>query len=242
VNYYELFKKYVNDSGLTLGEIADALDKHGYNVSKGYISMLQNGKTPNPATAEFNRAFAEITGGDVEYLLTLALIEKAPPEIKEKFIRMNKLKELNKELQEVTTVNERTSVYMASGEVKPVPLLKSVSNNENFNDSKIGVEYVKTKSILNQSAFSLVVMDDSMSGDYIIKGDIVICVETDALNSNEIGVVSIRGEAATIKRMNCQNDVCMIIPSNPKLQPTLEKLDQVKVFGKVIEVRRITTT
>lgn len=67
---------------------------------------MQNGKTPNPATDELNRALAEITGGDIEKLLLAAVIERAPEEIKEKFKKLEKLKSLKCEYLDAIVAKE----------------------------------------------------------------------------------------------------------------------------------------
>ena len=87
-------------------------------------------------------------------------------------------------------------------------------------------------------AFALTVKGDSMIGDMIMSGDIVICLSQKEVTSSDIAIVAVDGETATLKRVKCQGDMCILMPSNPKLEPQLVPASQVEILGKVIEVRR----
>lgn len=239
MNYYELLKTYIKESGLSLSEISDKLKDHGYQVSKGYISQLQNGKTDNPATIELNRALAQVTGGDVEKLLTSALIEKAPPEIKEKFEKLNKLKELRGEYLKAQVVEDSSSEYIAENLIK-IPLLGSIAAGQPIDRIEFieDVEFVNKSVIRHHEGFALRVKGDSMIGDNIIDGDIVICIKQSEISPTDIAVVAIDGELATVKRVKCEGDVCLLMPSNPKMQPMIVHSSKIEIIGKVVEVRR----
>lgn len=240
MNYYELLKDYIKKSGLSLSEISERLtDEHGYKISKGYISQLQNGKTENPATSDLNRALAAVTGGDVEKLLTAAFIEKAPEEIKEKFIKLEKLKDLKKEYSQALVIEETPAQYIAENLVK-VPVLGSIAAGQPIDriEHIEDMEYVNASVVRGKQAFCLRIKGDSMIGDNIVEGDIVICVKQSEVSANDIAVVAIDGETATVKRIKCQNEICILMPSNPKLQPTIVEASKVEIIGKVVEVRR----
>ncbi|SDR83388.1 repressor LexA [Paenibacillaceae bacterium GAS479] len=240
INYYELLKSYIKESGLTLAEVADQLNiKHGYQISKGYISQLQNAKTDNPATPELNRALAEVTGGDVEKLLTAALIEKAPIEIKEKFEKLNMLKEKRAAYAQAQIVEESSSEYLA-GNITKVPVLGSIAAGQPIDRIELieDVEYVNKSVIRSGEAFALKVKGDSMIGDNILDGDIVICIKQPEVNPTDIAVVAVEGETATIKRVKCMSEMCLLMPSNPKLQPIIVHASSIQIIGKVVEVRR----
>lgn len=240
MNYYELLKTYIKCSGLSLSEISERLKEHGFNISKGYISQLQNGKTENPATVELNRALAAVTGGDVEKLLTAALIEKAPAEIKEKIERLNTLKKLKSEYDAVAVKEVKNEFNFNYDKLVKIPLLGVIAAGQPIDRIEMieDFEYVNADVLRGREAFALRVKGDSMIGDYITEGDVVICVVQKEVTSNEIAVVAVESENATVKRVKCQGDVCMLIPSNPKMQPTLVSSKKVEVLGKVVEVRR----
>lgn len=81
MRYHELLSQLIDNSGLTLGEITLRLAKKNIKISKSYISKLKNGLKP-PASEEINIALAEITNGDVDELVKLAYLEKAPESFK----------------------------------------------------------------------------------------------------------------------------------------------------------------
>ncbi|MEV2910549.1 S24 family peptidase [Paenibacillus larvae] len=115
--------------------------------------------------------------------------------------------------------------YIAAG----LPI--GVENVEDF-------EYVELKYVKGKQAYALRVKGESMIGDNIMNGDIVICIAQKEVTSNEIAVVAVNNESATLKRVKFQNDMCMLIPSHPQMQPMLEHARNVEILGKVVEVRR----
>ncbi|EJW18155.1 LexA family transcriptional regulator [Paenibacillus alvei] len=238
MNYHELLRKYIADSGLRLNVIAEKLKDYNYNVSKSYISQLQNGKTPNPATDELNRALAEITGGDVEKLLFAAIIERAPEEVKGKLLRLEKLKSLK---TEYTQVKGTKVPYVTDKDEKfiSVPVLDSITYSKVVEAGKSDrTIYIDRSITQGRRAFALHVSEESMIGDHITIGDVAVCLIQEEVTSNDIAIVAIEEQNATLRRVKFQNDICMLMPSNAAMQPILVASSQVKVLGKVVEVRR----
>ncbi|SYX84660.1 S24 family peptidase [Paenibacillus alvei] len=238
MNYHELLRKYIADSGLRLNVIAEKLKEYNYNVSKSYISQLQNGKTPNPATDELNRALAEITGGDVERLLFAATIERAPEEVKEKLLRLEKLKSLK---NEYTQVKESKVPYVTDKDedLISVPVLDSITYKQVIEADKSDRSIYVDRSITQgRRAFALRVSEESMIGDHITIGDVAVCLVQDEVTANDIAIVAVNEQNATLRRVKYQNDICMLMPSNAAMQPILVASSQIKVLGKVVEVRR----
>ncbi|MHA7963582.1 helix-turn-helix domain-containing protein [Paenibacillus sp. CAU 1782] len=233
--YSELLKEYIKDSGLTLLEIAEALKEHNFNISKGYISQLQNGKTERPATDELTRALCKVLNADAEKLLTASLIEKAPAEIKEKMVRFYALKELQNQYNATLKVSEANSTYIHH-DLQKLPILNSITSIENEQTDEF--VYVDMPKKTTRNLFALRVKGDSMIGDLINDGDIVICESVKEVLPDAIAVVSIKSDAASLMRINKQNDLSILIPSNPKYQPAVMPSSETKVWGRVIEVRR----
>jgi len=241
MNYFEYLKSCIDKSGLTLQEIADQLKEHGFNISKGYISQLQNGKTERPATDELNRALAAVLSVDPEKLLMASMIEKAPEEIKSKMLRLERLKEYKAEYDILSKfqVQESSATY-STEKTSVIPILGSIAAGVPIDqiENLEGVEYVDASYIRGKEAFALRVKGDSMIGDFIANGDVVICIAQVDVLPTDIAVVSVDRETATLKRAKFQGDMCVLFPSNPSTQPTLISADRVKIIGKVIEVRR----
>ncbi|OME23385.1 LexA family transcriptional regulator [Paenibacillus odorifer] len=96
---------------------------------------------------------------------------------------------------------------------------------------------IDSERIKGREAFALRVQGDSMSGDRIQEGDIVIVVKQEEVQPHEIAVVAINEDYATLKRVKPAGDMCMLIPSNPTMSPELVPCKDVKIIGKVVEVK-----
>lgn len=83
MEYHEIVNKYIERSGLSLGEIAKKMTEDGVKVDRSYLSKLKNNDTKNPASEEINRALAKATGGNEEELVKAAYIERAREPIME---------------------------------------------------------------------------------------------------------------------------------------------------------------
>lgn len=238
MKYSELLRTYIKNSGLSLSAISDLLKEEGFSISKGYISMLQNGKT-DPGSEELNRALAKVTGGSVDDLMMAALMEKAPHEIKEKLLRLERLKNLRSELKDTIIVKDPSIEYVSENLIK-VPLLGSIAAGQPIDRIEYieDIEYVHKGVLRGREAFALHVRGDSMTGDNIMPEDIVICVKQQEVTQNDIAVVIVNEESATIKRVQTRGEFCILIPSNPKLQPQIVSSSNVEIIGKVVEVRR----
>lgn len=100
-----------------------------------------------------------------------------------------------------------------------------------------GYTLVDPDVLRGREGFALRVKGDSMSGDRIMDGDIVIVVKQPEVQPHEIAVVAVNGEEATLKRVKIQGDMCMLVPSNPEYEPMLYPAKDVHIIGKVVEVK-----
>jgi len=82
MNYYQLLKQYIEQSGLSHREISRQCKERGTPVSQAYISQIVKGDVP-PASDDVNRVLAAVTGGDPDGLIIAAYKEKAPARIRE---------------------------------------------------------------------------------------------------------------------------------------------------------------
>lgn len=86
--------------------------------------------------------------------------------------------------------------------------------------------------------FALRVVGDSMIGDHILDGDIVLVREQPRVEEGEIAVVVIE-EEATVKRVHARPDGWELRPSNPRHAPIRVGFDEeATVAGKVVGVLR----
>lgn len=121
-----------------------------------------------------------------------------------------------------------------------LPVLGSIAGgtpNERIENIE-GYEWVEKDVLRGREGFILRVKGDSMIGDGIADGDSVVVVKQTEVNPNDIAVVAVNDHEATLKRVKREGDFCMLIPSNPDLQPLLVKASEVHIIGKVIQARK----
>lgn len=86
--------------------------------------------------------------------------------------------------------------------------------------------------------FSLRVRGDSMKDAGIFDGDVVVVRRQPTASSGEI-VVAMVGDEATVKRLRLKRGRVELHPENEAYQPIVPDPSDVKVLGKVVEVRRV---
>jgi len=86
--------------------------------------------------------------------------------------------------------------------------------------------------------FSLRVRGDSMKDAGIFDGDVVIVRRQPAASSGDI-VVAMVGDEATVKRLRLKRGRVELHPENDAYAPIIPDPSDVKVLGKVVEVRRV---
>lgn len=136
------------------------------------------------------------------------------------------------------TLRESLVPYNSS-EMLRLPVLGSVRAGQPLDRIELNEGYtlVDPDLMRGHEGFALRVKGDSMIGDRIQEGDIVIVVKTTEVQPNEIAVVAVDDDEATLKRVKQQGDMCMLIPSNPSMTPDLYPCDKIKIIGKVVEVK-----
>lgn len=95
--------------------------------------------------------------------------------------------------------------------------------------------------ILGTNRFILEVRGDSMLGDNICDGDLIICERREQLRSRDIAVVLIDHQAATLKRVvrNHHDRTVTLVPSNPHHTPMTYAENRLKVQGVYIGLLRL---
>ena len=83
--------------------------------------------------------------------------------------------------------------------------------------------------------FALRIAGESMIGDGILDGDLVVVRKGNFAENGEI-VVALVGEEATVKRIYKEDGRFRLQPSNPKMEPIYA--EEVYVLGKVVTVIR----
>ncbi len=85
--------------------------------------------------------------------------------------------------------------------------------------------------------FALRVRGDSMTGAGILDGDLVVARRQPTARPGEI-VVALVGDESTVKRLRVRGRRLELHPENPAYKPIVADPREVRILGKVIEVRR----
>jgi len=96
---------------------------------------------------------------------------------------------------------------------------------------------VQTRSSPGQ-LFSLRVRGDSMKDAGILDGDVVVVRRQPRADVGDI-VVALVGDEATVKRFRMKRGHIELHPANDAYQPIVPEPGDVKILGKVVEVRRV---
>lgn len=119
-----------------------------------------------------------------------------------------------------------------------MPILGSIRAGEPIDrtENVVGYGLVDADLLCGGEGFSLRVKGDSMTGDRIQDGDIVVVLKQGEVDSNDIAVVAIGEDEATLRRVKLHGDMVMLSSSNPAYEPQLLPAKDVTIFGKVVEV------
>ncbi len=78
-----MLKTAISNTDLSLSKICTKINQYGFNLNKGYLSKLQNGKKP-PASDKVNLILSEVLKIDHLELRAAAYREKLPQDVLEK--------------------------------------------------------------------------------------------------------------------------------------------------------------
>jgi len=88
-----------------------------------------------------------------------------------------------------------------------------------------------------EGLFALRVQGESMRDAGILPGDVVVVRPQPSARSGEI-VVALVGEEATVKRLRLRKGRVELHPANPDFEPLSFDPAEVRILGKVVELRR----
>jgi len=136
-----------------------------------------------------------------------------------------------------TTEILEENFYQNTRELVNIPIVGRVAAgvpilaDENIEDTfPIPIDYVK-----NDTCFMLNVRGDSMSGEGILDGDLVLVRQQPDANDGDI-VVALLEDSATVKLFYRDGEDIRLEPANPAFQPIITQ--ECEVQGKVIGLYR----
>lgn len=128
------------------------------------------------------------------------------------------------------------------GRTRSVPVLGSVPAGPlNLAFEEADSTVLLDPALAGDGTFILKVTGDSMSGDHILPGDLVLVKDQDTAEDGDLVVVLV-GDEATLKRFRRTGGTVTLMPSNPEYQPIIltGAGDEIRILGKVRAVIRIT--
>lgn len=126
------------------------------------------------------------------------------------------------------------------GEVVPVPVLGRVAAGEPIyaEQNLEGTELTPKADIAGGEYFWLRVSGDSMIGEGIKDGDLVLVRRQPTIENGLIGVVLVNGNEATLKRVYINGDQCVLVSENPAYKPQVYPASEVIIIGEVVKSLR----
>ncbi len=213
----DLVKEYREKHDISMDEFSKIC-----NLSKGYISMLENNINPRN-----NKPIAPT-------LLTIKKIALA--------MNMD-IDSVLKALNSDQKINLGTEAKKSSRGIT-INILGRVAAGIPINaiEDIIDTEEITEELAQTGTFFGLKIKGDSMTPN-ICDGDIVIVRQQDDAESGDIVIATINGDEATCKRLRKYQQGIELISNNPSYDPfefTNEEIinKPVKILGKVIELRR----
>ena len=215
----ELIKKYRKENHMTMQDFAD---KSG--LSKGYVSMIEKGKHPNsgkPIIPKFD---------------TYAKAARAMGLSLEELIRM---------LDDNQLIDISPSKVIAQRKAVKVPILGKVVAGLPISayEDILGFEEITPEMAAQGEHYALRVTGDSMYPQ-ICDGDIVLVRVQSDVESEDVAVVFVNGDEATLKKVKKEDKGITIYGYNSAVyEPHFFTNEEIKklpitISGKVVELRR----
>lgn len=207
----------------------------------GYFNMTEEEQEKiedDPEVRMFWDSLADSISGNITEVSTS--IVKPNPTLKNEIRKKaEKLSSSNELVTQYNKIHEPAfEPYIADSMIR-VPILGCVQAGRPIEmiENIDGYTLVDPNVLRGKEGFALRVKGDSMIGDRIQDGDVVIVAQQEEVHPHEIAVVAINGDHATLKRVKRHGSMCMLIPSNPTMEPQLIPAKDVHIIGKVVEVK-----
>ena len=132
-------------------------------------------------------------------------------------------------------------ISLENRRTKKIPILGEIACGVPIYAEETYNDYVEVDEDIKVD-FALRTKGDSMIGDNIVDGDVVLVKKVSMVEPHEIAVVIINDEA-TLKRVKYdrEKDILMLEASNPNVPTKLysgSELEQINILGKVVLLQR----
>ena len=95
-----------------------------------------------------------------------------------------------------------------------------------------------TEFVGQQDAFALRVRGDSMTGDGIFDGDLLVVRMQHLAGEGDIVVAGLPGDEAAVKRFHRDGDEVVLVSSNPDYAPQRYPAKDLQIYGRAVSVLR----
>lgn len=239
MSYRQLLSQMIEQSGLSLREIARRCNEKGQKIDASYISKLQTGKQIT-ASEEINRTIAEVCGGNTDQLIWDGYMEKAPSIIRDYVnATLPSLKEtMNMVFPLMFPAEQANMLSQHIGNMSPVELIKVVNEqsgpiigniSDNYKLTEIDGEKVD---IDLRQTIGIPMMDASMEM-LIPCGAIMKLEPINGLPKNGSIIVYKKTNSIYVRRWYLKGNEIFLMPANSNYEPTIEKLEELQILGKV---------
>lgn len=252
--YTELLNEVINQSGLTVKEIAERCTANGVKVTAAYISTLRNDTNNRTPSDEMSRAIAKACGWKDENALVIeAYIDNAPPEFKGVF-------DFIKEMFVHTFVGmfenslSEEGIEVFKEQIEKIPmceLINELSKQRNSMDfeKEFGTMNMSAHTesdgikaeITSKQAVGFDVTDDSMypTMPKASKATLEYC-ELDKYKDGDILAFIEKNTTALMYRkaafLNEQHTQIAMFPMNSDFQTKTYNIEDITILGKVTQV------
>jgi len=125
-----------------------------------------------------------------------------------------------------------------AGAAVQVPLLGRVAAGNPLEPVEVPESVALPEELLGRGeTFALRVQGDSMVGDGILDGDVVVVESRNAVENGATVVALVRGEA-TLKRFFRERGRVRLMPANERVAPIVAPAEEVEVRGEVVALLR----
>jgi repressor LexA len=130
-------------------------------------------------------------------------------------------------------VKRPANVYPVSG-LRAVPVIGTIPAGMPL----VAIEEVSERIMFPEeflppgNVFFLSVKGDSMEGERIFDGDMVLINADEQVDDMEIGAVMVDDEEVTLKKVHYIADSVALLPANSKYRPSIHRLDEVRILGR----------
>ncbi|GLX68317.1 XRE family transcriptional regulator [Paenibacillus glycanilyticus] len=221
MGYHEMLIEMVENSKLTLKEIADKCGSFGVKINPSYISKLQTTKQA-VASDEVNIAIARVCNGDIEQFRYEAYLAKAPDLIKDFIIKI------------ISMYKQTTLISMQAQNVPEEYMQQYLEQLNNMHDLDFikDFEGLELNEGLEENLTLIHKIEDDSMEPRIPKGSICNVDPNGMINSGDM-VVAMYANEVVIRRYILFNDMVVLLSENNKYPPIQANVNEIKVLAKI---------